>query len=144
MLAGFRESGISSITGSHPTPIVAVRTQGLALESIIAYQDANGNVQPMVSEQYLRTLLELANSRFISNTERTERFRHALLGHDTHRDHKHRADWEPADVRRERKRAEGLKKRAELGTLKLDMPTNGTNGTFEHDDFDVGRFADEL
>ncbi|KXT06002.1 hypothetical protein AC579_6054 [Pseudocercospora musae] len=144
MSAGFRESGISTVTGPNPTPMVAIRTQGLALETIIAYQDTDGTIRPMVSDQYLRTLLELANSRFRTNAQRTKRFQHAFLGHETNGDHKHKADWEPADVRRDRKRAEGLKKRAEMGTLKLDMPTKGTDGTFEHDDFDVGRFADEL
>lgn len=94
-------------------PIVAVRTQGLAFDSIIAYEDSQGTIQPMVSEEYLRALIQIANSRFMVNAERKERFRRALLRLDEDVD-KVVVDWEPADVRRERKRAEGLRKREQI------------------------------
>lgn len=70
----------------------------------------------MVSEEYLRTVVVLANQRFVVNEDRKERFQRALLpaveqvvdGADGKA-----TPWEPADVRRERKRAEGLRRREE-------------------------------
>ncbi|KAK4634800.1 tRNA wybutosine-synthesizing protein 3 [Fulvia fulva] len=110
--SGFRESGIWSITGTDPTPYVAVRTQGLALESVVAYVDSNGTIKPMVTEQYLRSMLEVANERFASNAQRKERFRHAFLSTTSSRTSP--PNWEPTDVRNARKRAEGLKRKEEL------------------------------
>jgi len=75
--AGFRESGIIGVRDHGPkdpaTPMVAVRSQGLAFESIIAYSDADGT-RPVVSEETLRYLLQLANARFAANEERKDRF----------------------------------------------------------------------
>ncbi|PPJ55774.1 hypothetical protein CBER1_01565 [Cercospora berteroae] len=118
MSAGFRESGIVGVTGPEPTPHVAIRTQGLALESIIAYQDSAGAIWPMVPELYLLTLLNLANQRFVANAERKERFARNLL-QPKGKDHRkgNAGEWEPANVRRERKRAEGLKRKEELQRL---------------------------
>jgi tRNA wybutosine-synthesizing protein 3 len=52
------------------------------LDSIIGYCDTNSatdHIVPMVSEDYLRTMVDVANQRFKVNRERTERFRNALL-----------------------------------------------------------------
>lgn len=114
MSAGFRESGIHSITGSDPNPIVAIRTMGLSFSSIIAYATPSSEIKPMVPETYLRALVTIANSRFTVNTERTERFRRALLGLDVKAKEGAEGEWEPADVRKERKRAEGLRRKEEL------------------------------
>ena len=124
MSAGFRESGIVGVTGTDPTPHVAIRTQGLALESIIAYQDSAGTIWPMVPEQYLLTLWNLANQRFVANLERKERFARNLL-QPKGEDHRKgdAGEWEPADVRRERKRAEGLKRKEELQKLQQSGST---------------------
>lgn len=97
--------------------IVAVRTAGLAFDSVVAYLDPSGTVTPMVEEGYLRTLLQVANERFEVNTERKQRFQEALMhaitgGGKAGRESKE--GWEPAEERRERKRAEGLKKKAEM------------------------------
>ncbi|EME48673.1 hypothetical protein DOTSEDRAFT_49100 [Dothistroma septosporum NZE10] len=119
--SGFRESGIWSITGSEPTPYVAVRTQGVALESVIAYADSEGTVKPMVTEQYLRSMLDVANARFASNSQRKERFRQALLNSAAN---KTPTKWEPADIRIARKRAEGLKRKEELKQQKADTGTH--------------------
>lgn len=69
----------------------------------------------MVSEAYLRTLVELANQRFGANQERKERFARALLqskGEEVKKGDS--GDWEPKDVRRERKREEGLRRKEEI------------------------------
>lgn len=69
----------------------------------------------MVSEAYLRTLVELANQRFGANQERKERFARALLQSKGEEVRKGDAgDWEPKDVRRERKREEGLRRKEEI------------------------------
>ncbi|KAI5369819.1 Putative tRNA wybutosine-synthesizing protein [Septoria linicola] len=115
MSAGFRESGIAGIVGSDPTPHVGVRTQGLALESIIAYQDSSEMIRPMVTEKYLRTLLEVANQRFVANDERKSRFaQHLFRSREVAPKIGDSGEWESAEVRRERKRAEGLRRRAEV------------------------------
>ena len=110
--SGFRESGIWSVTGGEPTPYVAVRTQGLALESVIAYVDLDGAIKPMVTEEYVRSMLELANQRFVSNSQRKERFRQAFLSPSATKVSS--TDWEPTDVRNARKRAEGLRRKEEV------------------------------
>jgi tRNA wybutosine-synthesizing protein 3 len=72
----------------------------------------------MVPPSYLWTLLRLTNQRFTQNVERTERFRRALLGLDEKVAEKvgdgPGGQWEDAEVRRERKRAEGLRRREEV------------------------------
>ncbi|KAK3673178.1 hypothetical protein LTR78_007018 [Recurvomyces mirabilis] len=97
MSAGFRESGINSILPhtspqqtSPATPMVGVRSSGLAFDCIIGFSDTvigGGDdsagdtiVKPMVTEDYLRTLITVANQRFKTNVERTGRFKKALLG----------------------------------------------------------------
>lgn len=114
MSAGFRESGIHGITGHDPNPMVAIRTMGLSFSSIIAYASPSGEIKPMVPEPYLRTLVQIANERFVVNAERTERFRRALLRLDVKVKEGEDGEWEPADVRRERKRAEGLRRKREV------------------------------
>lgn len=97
--------------------MVAVRTAGLAFDSVVAYLDHSGQVVPMIEEGYLRTLLQVSLDRFQINTERKERFRQALLHAIQGTGKASRGDkegWEPADQRRERKRAEGLKRKAVL------------------------------
>ncbi|EGP87728.1 unnamed protein product [Zymoseptoria tritici ST99CH_3D1] len=125
MSAGFRESGIHSIlppnsTAEHTaTPLVAIRTAGLAFSSIVGYlSPSDESIVPMVPPAYLSTLLRLANQRFELNAERTERFRRALLGLDVKTTVKEgdgpHGKWEDAEARKERKRREGLQRRDEV------------------------------
>ncbi|KAK4892716.1 hypothetical protein LTR27_008815 [Elasticomyces elasticus] len=97
LTAGFRESGITgNLNQSHnhaASPMVAVRSSGLAFDCVIGYStpehddqkngDSEGvtrpRIVPMVSEAYLRTLLSIANQRFKTNEERRERFRGTLM-----------------------------------------------------------------
>ncbi|KAK6442095.1 hypothetical protein LTR95_001682 [Oleoguttula sp. CCFEE 5521] len=114
LTSGFRESGISSI-GSDGMVMVAVRTAGLAFDSIIGSADDAGEVSLMVTEQYLSTLITVANARFVVNEERKGRFRQGLLHAVSKPVHGEKGDeWEPADVRRDRKRAEGLQRKADV------------------------------
>lgn len=83
--AGFRESGISGLfnnrKGQQPTPMVAIRSSGLALDSIIGYRDPDSStdaVQPTVSESYLRMIAKVANDRFVTNQQRMARLLEAF------------------------------------------------------------------
>ncbi|ODH49287.1 hypothetical protein GX48_04627 [Paracoccidioides brasiliensis] len=120
--AGFRESGIQSLRCLDDTksyPIVAVRSSGLALESIIGcHQHHHGNenegaARSLVSEDYLRMLLAAANERFKINSDRRERFWAKLqelsLGHPGDVSSR-KAGWENPEARRLRKREEGLRR----------------------------------
>lgn len=116
MHAGFRESGISGVIGSPATPLVAIRSAGLAFDSVIGFETADGRRQSLVSESYLRTLINLGNERFATNMQRKERFMQALLrsGSEFSQSASSGANWEPATARRERKRAEGLRIQEEM------------------------------
>ena len=117
--AGFRESGAINLIGAGKepaTPIVAVRSMGLALESIIGFHE-EGKEVASASEEELKVLLEISNERFVVNSQRIERFRELLrqLG-DGGEGKKKKGDgdgeeWEDAMVRRERKREAGLRRR---------------------------------
>lgn len=215
--AGFRESGLQSLrclcyataaivnsggggaatddeaVDASASPVVAVRSAGLALESVIGYVErrlvpgsssGGGNTttnkqgtgetetevdvpRSLVSESYLRLLLDAANARFARNEERKARFRDQLLrmcgagagtgagtgtgtgagvgtagadddgvgsgpratnttkakgsgkGRERGKGKKEAAgeEWEDAEVRRQRMRAEGLRRRDELRRL---------------------------
>ena len=117
--AGFRESGVQSLKNlddPNAFPMVAVRTAGLVLGAIIGYaqdiETGKAEVRTLVSEEYLGMLLRIANARFLANTERIQRFDDKLFGVGTG----HESVWEDPQSRRERKRAEGLKKKDQLGS----------------------------
>ena len=112
--------------------MVAVRSSGLALDSVIGFKDPDlpvtgtTNVQPMVSEAYLRAIVKLATDRFMTNEERKSRFAAAWKQH-TSPDRvlitkEAMGAYESGVARRERKRMEGLerKHRMLLGGGALD------------------------
>ncbi|RYP23686.1 hypothetical protein DL765_000982 [Monosporascus sp. GIB2] len=126
-MAGFRESGAINLTanaGEPVTPIVAIRSMGLVLESLVGMQ-TQGVPQRTVSAEYLETLLRIANERFVANTERIERFRLGVLEATQPPKKKDGTEWEDAQTRRERKRAEGLRRKAELQKQELDTGQDG-------------------
>ncbi|KAJ9298916.1 hypothetical protein DTO271G3_3158 [Paecilomyces variotii] len=156
--AGFRESGLQSLRclsdDMETSPIVAVRSSGLSLESIIGYcDDSSSNddsdspiIHSLVTEEYLRMLVELANERFSVNTERVERFRTKLLdlvsvstGDDSlSKGGKGRAKpagWEDEATRRERKRAEGLARQKAL--LEAKGVARGNDGLDQAGDEEI-------
>ncbi|KAL1843885.1 hypothetical protein VTJ49DRAFT_6828 [Mycothermus thermophilus] len=115
MEAGFRETGAVSLLGrpSHEeaTPMVAVRSMGLSFESLIA-AETDGVRQLIVPPQYLKTLIQIANERFIENQKRITRFDAALEAAFAAAEK--RQEREDSLARRERKRQEGLRRREEL------------------------------
>ncbi|EAL85804.1 DUF207 domain protein [Aspergillus fumigatus A1163] len=131
--SGFRESGLQSLRclegENGPSPIVAVRSAGLSLES-------EPVIRSLVTEEYLQMLVAISNERFLVNAERKERFRTNLLklcsteqlcGPKTRSKAKHEG-WEDPAARRERKRTEGLmrKKFLETQTKSADHSSTGT------------------
>ena len=129
--AGFRESGLQSLRNlddPEACPMVAVRTAGLGLESIIGHagaddaleferQHAEGSelyaneYEALVTEDYLGILVSIANERFEANRNKIARFRTCLreaMALQLKKTHE-AEDWEDAESRRRRKRGEGLR-----------------------------------
>ncbi|KAK1968706.1 hypothetical protein LY78DRAFT_573630 [Colletotrichum sublineola] len=140
--AGFRESGAlnllpavapaaaqdgSSSSSKPVTPMVGVRTMGLALESLVGYVDDDDDEEVRhctVSASYLRDLTQIANERFAENAARIARFRAALqeaLAGPPPKLGEGGAAWEDAAARRERKRAEGLRRKEEVLAARQKM-----------------------
>lgn len=117
--AGFRESGIQSLNNlddANTFPMVAIRSAGLAFESLVAHLDEGGEVvRNLVSDGYLRLLLRMANERFKANAERTCRFQEDLFRREGPR-----PGWEDAESRQARKKAEGLERRRLLRMERTD------------------------
>ena len=132
--AGFRESGIQSLKNLDDVnafPMVAIRSSGLALESVIGcvpdhvkdtskgaiddkYYLNNEDVHSLVGDSYLGLLLNIANDRFKSNTERMRRFESDLF----EREAATISNWEDSKTRQERKKAEGLKQQEEVRKIR--------------------------
>ena len=141
--AGFRESGAINITtpSQQPlaavTPLVAVRSMGLGFESLIGQEVAVRDDEeerrrmPLVSPEYLRMLMSVATERFAENAKRINRFRTAFrqafderqpTAATQMRRNRDRKEWEDAGARRQRKRAEGLKRMGELKESRQSTP----------------------
>lgn len=115
--AGFRESGVQSLKildDTNSFPMVAIRTSGLALSSLIGFAITDDEDsypgQALVDDDYLRILLQLANDRFETNAQRTKRFEENLFT----KSERHDPEWEDPKARQERKRAEGLREKERL------------------------------
>ncbi|TGO22393.1 hypothetical protein BPAE_0170g00260 [Botrytis paeoniae] len=124
--AGFRESGALNLipTTSEPaTPMVGIRCMGLTLESLVGvYHEAFDQGVCLVDNGQLSTLMRISNERFKENTKRIERFR-VLLNEAMNPVEKKKVgengeDWEDPQARKERKRAEGLRRAQELKEAK--------------------------
>ncbi|KAM5444546.1 putative tRNA(Phe) 7-[(3-amino-3-carboxypropyl)-4-demethylwyosine(37)-N(4)] [Microsporum audouinii] len=144
--AGFRESGLQGLRcleEQDACPIVAVRSSGLGLESIIGYVEDDGSpelsARSLVTEDYLQLLVQISNERFKTNSERTERFRVRLLDLTGARNlNNPKALWEDPNARRERKRAEGLERSKAARKARIcDSVTAETNG----EDYYLGSIA---
>ncbi len=83
-------------------------------ESLIGVE-TGGVRQPVVSQQYLKTLVQIANERFVENEEDSPLQHGSRCGVLSPQG---KEDWEDAQARRERKREEGLRRREELKKTK--------------------------
>lgn len=90
---------------------------GLGFESLVGYETPDGQRHRLVPAEYLRTLLSIGNERFSENAKRIARFRaafqDAVRGPEPRRN-PDGGEWEDAAARRERMRAEGLRRKAVL------------------------------
>jgi tRNA wybutosine-synthesizing protein 3 len=118
--------------------MVGIRSMGLALESVIGFE-SGGKQLCMVPEYQLRNLVRISNDRFKENTKRIERFRSLVqemssIGPEE-RD-KHGEKWEDAEVRRQKKKAEGLKKAQMKQTAhqEADLPEEDLDISFLEQD----------
>lgn len=96
--------------------MVGVRSMGLALESVVGYEH-EGVELCIVPEWQLKNLVKISNQRFVENTKRIERFKCLLKEMSENREEVKIGDhgeWEDRETRRERKRAEGLKRKEEM------------------------------
>lgn len=104
-------------------PIVAVRSMGLGFESLIGYAGEDCR-RLMVPREYLDTLMAISDERFLENTKRIRRFEEAFaeaVQEPAPRKNPDGGEWEDAAARRERMRAEGLRRKAALqGESKAD------------------------
>lgn len=128
--AGFRESGIMSLGDC---PMVAVRSTGLSLDSIIAFEDSDGQLVMLVDDEYLRMQSLVVNDRFATNSDRIQRFQAALLHKyaslDTGTRMQPNTQWEDAASRRERKREEGMKRQQEIHSLQATQQNQSASYT---------------
>ena len=115
--SGFRESGVQSLKNlkdPESLPMVAIRSHGLALESVIGVlEDGKSRPRSLVSEEYLHMSVFIANERFAACEARKKRFEDALFGHCG----KNAKTWEDAETRKRRKREEGLKRQSVKGVV---------------------------
>lgn len=128
--SGFRESGALNLVSSSQgpaTPMVGIRSMGLAFESVIGYHK-DGKNYCMIPNWQLESLLEMGNRRFEDNSKRITRFRALVVelckvmrGEQEREKKGDLGQWEDANVRRERKKREGLEK-AEAMKKKADQP----------------------
>ncbi|RPA85598.1 hypothetical protein BJ508DRAFT_322628 [Ascobolus immersus RN42] len=136
--AGFRESGIMN-TGSlgksqKPTyPTVAVRAAGLSLDTIVgtllSEHDRNlvefHNIHEpdqmllrlTVPENMIPLLVDLSNQKFVENRKRIDRFTRAVEDAVLAPKPK-QSNWEDAETRKQRLRAEGLARQQALKNSK--------------------------
>lgn len=140
LAAGFRESGavsLASTKAGDSNPMVAVRSAGYSFDSIIGYQDGDGSNIALVDDRYLRVLLHIANERFKINLDRIARFRNALLeahrSGPSHGPGSSKSDWEDAEARKRRKRAEGLARQQALQSQESRDAPAGIAGHDAHD-----------
>ncbi|KAG9579809.1 hypothetical protein KCU77_g12047, partial [Aureobasidium melanogenum] len=101
--------------------MVAIRNTDLSFDSVIGYEADDGKLIPMVTEAYMRVMVELCNEKFRVNKERTEAFRKALLGSFKPQQVQSSGPcaWEPIEQRRARMKEDGLRRQAEADSKEL-------------------------
>ena len=115
--------------------MVAVRCQGLALDSIIGIAvppaDRATSDEPecisIVSKEHLRILVRIANERFDQNAQRIGRFHRLIVDLRERRlQTAGGGTWEDAEARRARKRAEGLSRQEQVQKARLTEASAST------------------
>jgi tRNA wybutosine-synthesizing protein 3 len=113
---GFRESGIMNPgLKASSFPMVAIRCNGLIMDSIIGViESSNGQIRKLVDDIYLKTLLKVCNLRFKENQRRIDAFT-TKIGETLFSSGTGKSEgYEDKEIRKARKREEGLRKQREL------------------------------
>jgi len=114
-------------------PMVAVRSNGLAMDSIIGILDkTTGKLQKVVGDDYIAMLVRVGNMRFKENATKTAKLTRNLENALFTRKKDTLDGWKDKEARKARKRAEGLKRQEETRRL-----TSGKSNIDEVDD-DIG------
>lgn len=114
--AGFRESGAMNLATDDGGLIVGVRSNGLSFDCIVGHQAVDGELLCIVDDEYIKGMLGIANERFFTNSERTQRFEAAI-----NRKFNALSSKEDSETRRQRKRAEGLAKQQALQATRSEQ-----------------------
>jgi tRNA wybutosine-synthesizing protein 3 len=101
--------------GKNQFPMVAIRSNGLAMDAIIGVLDEEGTrpVQKLVTDSYIAMLVRVSNMRLIENARRIDKLTADLEKALFIEKNDRREGWESTEARRARKRAEGLKRQVE-------------------------------
>ncbi|KAH8153567.1 uncharacterized protein LAJ45_02380 [Morchella importuna] len=119
---GFRESGIMNPgLKASSFPMVAIRCNGLIMDSIIGIiEHPNGQIRKLVDDIYLKTLLKVCNLRFKENQRRIDAFT-TKIGETLFSSGTRKSEgYEDKEIRKARKREEGLRKQRELRSREQD------------------------
>jgi tRNA wybutosine-synthesizing protein 3 len=106
--------------------MVAVRSTGLAFDTVIGYENREEIITSIVTEDYLNLMVDVANERFKVNSERISRFRAALLSSYApsmkaeDNGFPEKVVWEDKAARQARKREEGLARQRILKSAKQE------------------------
>lgn len=153
--AGFRESGIQSLKNLddfNAFPMVAIRTAGLAFESLVGVvsnrtqdqedgPESEEHITRIVSKAYLKLLTGIANERFKMNAVRIQRFEQDLFK----REEGHEQTWEDSKSRQERKRAMGLEQQQTLRKAQINQEKSVLSASDIDDNIDnAGLFGPSL
>jgi tRNA wybutosine-synthesizing protein 3 len=101
---GYQNSGI---TPSRSRNMLAIRSTH-KIDTPIAYVE-QGKIHCLVDPAYLFLLLTMSNQKFEQNMDRMKVFEDTMIFELSKSEQK--KNWEPKEVRRERKRLEGLERK---------------------------------
>lgn len=93
--------------------MMAIRTQSLTLDCIIGVTTSSTSIHPLVTRDYIKLLLEVCNQRFVENKRKMGKISSAL-GTVLFPPPQEPSTWEDPEVRRRRKREEGLARAEEV------------------------------
>lgn len=129
------------------TPMVAIRSTGLLLESVVGLEFERQAIC-IIPEWQLRGLMIRANERFEMNSNRINRLV-TLLGTELAKENLNREPgssdkyWEEKEQRRHRKREEGLRKAKAKEVAKADINSSCFLSEWSLNE-DLGNFYDDI
>lgn len=122
--------------------MLAIRTQSLSFDCIIGvYDNTIENIRPLVDRSYVAMLMEIGNERMRQNAEKMQRLQKEIElslkdndGNCTRRKGKKGAEWEDAELRKQRLREEGLRRKEEIRRQKESGKAETTEPVSNTDD----------